>query len=52
MDFICGLQLWMIVCLQDGRLPVLVKERYSSYSEGIGRQIVDGKVEPCPNPKP
>jgi xylose isomerase len=30
--------------LADGRLPEFVKERYSSYSKGIGKQIVDGKI--------
>ncbi|MEN6471705.1 MAG: xylose isomerase [Clostridiaceae bacterium] len=29
--------------LEDGRIPAFVKERYASYSEGIGLRIVEGK---------
>ena len=30
--------------LEDGKLEDFVKERYSSYSTGIGADIVNGKV--------
>ena len=33
-----------INCMQDGVLPGMVKDRYSSYSEGVGKRIRDGKV--------
>jgi hypothetical protein len=35
----------MHACLwQDGILPGMVKERYSSYAKGLGKRIRDGKV--------
>ena len=30
--------------VQDGVLPGMIKDRYSSYSEGVGKRIRDGKV--------
>ena len=33
-----------INCMQDGVLPGMVKDRYSSYSESVGKRIRDGKV--------
>ena len=33
-----------INCMQDGVLPGMIKGRYSSYSEGVGKRIRDGKV--------
>ena len=33
-----------INCIQDGVLPGMIKDRYSSYGEGVGKRIRDGKV--------
>ena len=37
-DHLCGMH------VQDGILPGMVEERYSSYSRGVGQKIRDGKV--------
>ena len=43
-DIGCMLEGWIEVQLQEGILPGMVKERYSSYSRGVGKKIRDGKV--------
>lgn len=30
--------------MQDGVLPGMIKDRYSTYSEGVGKRIRGGKV--------
>jgi xylose isomerase len=31
--------------IKDGRIDNFVRDRYASYSEGIGKKIVDGEVD-------
>ena len=33
-----------IICMQDDVLPGMMKGRYSSYSEGVGKRIRNGEV--------
>ena len=35
---------------QEGILPGMIKDRYSSYSKGVGKKIRDGKVSPPASP--
>jgi len=31
--------------LEDGKIEAFIKERYKSYSSGIGKRIVDGEAD-------
>ena len=42
--FALGLRL-AVKLIEDGRIDEFVKDRYASYSSGIGKKIVEGKTD-------